>query len=551
MLVSSSIVALFIYELCFYVFITIQSLFIVCIGVVFPSSDEPNKLYRLGSGCIVDSRRGLILTNWHLFQKLGDDSEDYFFSSDRSESIHTIGMYSSASSTSGSMNRSESGSSRNINSSVENSILTPPLSPSHKHIFPSFERQSSVSSESESSLRRQHSGMSQSQLPMRRRTVFETIEEDSITNSTRIIGDENRQSTMSIFSSETMRLESEASMFNNEFDPMLSGNGSTINSQTNLPDLLFPSNVRQESDIRMPDNERTNSLLSGDRSNQSAQNHRKVHRHLTLQSKYSESFTDLFQDMKIVIGCTSRGHPLWEYSASFLTPSVESPSAEYAPFGLDLLVLKIDKLVSFSKLTPTDSHSYTFESMEMEDITDIQSENLVQFKIADPWKEVVGDSKIKVLGYPASGGFTLSVLTGYFTGISYDHPATHRGSWLNLNIALPHGGSGGAAVNAKGELLGIGTQTRGEMTNIRSIQEAHTFISSAKKIIDELKKKEKGEKDDECFICTAIQTVKAGSSSLPTASAGVLKKLIPRPWEMLSSSSAAAIGSSTLASQIQ
>ena len=95
-----------------------------------------------------------------------------------------------------------------------------------------------------------------------------------------------------------------------------------------------------------------------------------------------------------------------------------------------------------------------------------------------------GTDKLRLLGYPASGGFTLSVLTGYFTSISFDYPTKHRGAWLNVNIALPHGGSGGAAINSKGELVGICTQTKGDLTNIRSITEARHLVERAKREVD-------------------------------------------------------------------
>ena len=59
---------------------------------------------------------------------------------------------------------------------------------------------------------------------------------------------------------------------------------------------------------------------------------------------------------------------------------------------------------------------------------------------------------------------------------------------MNVNIALPHGGSGGAAINSKGELVGVCTQTKGELTNIRAITEAIPLIEKAKSVVDKEKK---------------------------------------------------------------
>ena len=127
--------------------------------------------------------------------------------------------------------------------------------------------------------------------------------------------------------------------------------------------------------------------------------------------------------------------------------------------------------------------------MTSEPLESVERENLVEFDIGNPFKLFAGTDKLRLLGYPASGGFTLSVLTGYFTSISFDYPTKHRGTWLNVNIALPHGGSGGAAINSKGELVGICTQTKGDLTNIRSITEAKHLIEKAKTEIDHEKKK--------------------------------------------------------------
>ena len=66
---------------------------------------------------------------------------------------------------------------------------------------------------------------------------------------------------------------------------------------------------------------------------------------------------------------------------------------------------------------------------------------------------------------------------------------------MNVNIALPHGGSGGAAINSKGELVGVCTQTKGDLTNIRSITEAKHLIEKAKKGVDQERKKKQEEQE--------------------------------------------------------
>ena len=127
-----------------------------------------------------------------------------------------------------------------------------------------------------------------------------------------------------------------------------------------------------------------------------------------------------------------------------------------------------------------------FDAVDKLDVDqDSLFQDLQSFSIGSPWKLSPGDEKLRLLGYPSSGGFTLSVLTGFFTSFSYDNPNTSRGCWLNINISLPHGGSGGAAVNTKGQLVGVCTQTRRDLTNIRSITETRFLIDTAKALVKE------------------------------------------------------------------
>ena len=65
----------------------------------------------------------------------------------------------------------------------------------------------------------------------------------------------------------------------------------------------------------------------------------------------------------------------------------------------------------------------------------------------------------------------------FVSSLRYDDPERRRGVWLNANITLPPGGSGGAAVNSRGELVGICTQMEGGLTNIRCVSEALRLVT--------------------------------------------------------------------------
>ena len=67
---------------------------VVCIGVVYPSSKEPNKLWRVGSGCIVSKKRGLVLTNWHVFQRMGNTLDPIMHHDKRTARYSSVNSFS-------------------------------------------------------------------------------------------------------------------------------------------------------------------------------------------------------------------------------------------------------------------------------------------------------------------------------------------------------------------------------------------------------------------------------------------------------------------------
>jgi len=372
---------------------------VVCIGVVFPESSEPQKLWRVGSGCIVSSSRGLILTNWHLFQKFGSDPD----------------------------------------------TASEGLSP-----LPGYARTSSEESVSKAE---------QMQINNLKRLL--SLDVDTKTD----------EFGVPLYSHETSSLQ---------------GTPPAAESSTSVHVLQTPP----MSDNHMGDSSRHFNFESPTPVAAAVGAKGLRQRHLTNGKRFADSFAQIFPSMEIYVGTATRGHPNWQYTAKFT--GVESPSAEFSRFGLDLLVLELKEKVEFDGLLAEDelgvekhAYTYSFDAVHKKPLLNLEEENLAKFKIGHPFSLKAGDEKLRLLGFPASGGFTLSVLTGYFTSMSFDYPAKHRGAWLNMSIALPHGGSGGAAINGMGELVGVCTQTKGELTNIRAITEAIPLIDRAKKVVDE------------------------------------------------------------------
>lgn len=64
---------------------------------------------------------------------------------------------------------------------------------------------------------------------------------------------------------------------------------------------------------------------------------------------------------------------------------------------------------------------------------------------------------VHVFGYPAIGGGTLQYTTGVVSGFGFD-PAMDGAVWITTDASVSGGSSGGAAVTAAGELIGVPTQ---------------------------------------------------------------------------------------------
>jgi S1-C subfamily serine protease len=116
-------------------------------------------------------------------------------------------------------------------------------------------------------------------------------------------------------------------------------------------------------------------------------------------------------------------------------PAYQAEVAEADP-DLDLAVLRIDARDGGSRLPA----GFALPYLPLGD-----SDGL---GLGDP---------LHIFGYPASGGDALTYTTGVVSGFNFedgiDGPA-----WINTDAVISGGSSGGTAVNARGELVGIPTQ---------------------------------------------------------------------------------------------
>jgi S1-C subfamily serine protease len=91
------------------------------------------------------------------------------------------------------------------------------------------------------------------------------------------------------------------------------------------------------------------------------------------------------------------------------------------------------------------------------DGTRTQNLNLPAVAIGDSDTIDLGES-ISVFGYPGIGGETITFTSGAVSGFTSEQQVNARRAWIKTDAAISGGNSGGTAVNAAGELIGVPTQ---------------------------------------------------------------------------------------------
>jgi hypothetical protein len=92
--------------------------------------------------------------------------------------------------------------------------------------------------------------------------------------------------------------------------------------------------------------------------------------------------------------------------------------------------------------------------------------------------------QLRLMGYPPdAGGYDMSILTTFFTGVDYQDRQKNEGRYLLANTVLPNGFSGGAAVNDDGELVGICTAEYAGISCIRDYVDVKPLVMNASQIL--------------------------------------------------------------------
>lgn len=98
--------------------------------------------------------------------------------------------------------------------------------------------------------------------------------------------------------------------------------------------------------------------------------------------------------------------------------------------------------------------------------------NLPAIAMGDSDRVEIGDH-VRVLGYPGIGGETITYTEGAVSGFTSERAVEGR-AWIKTDATIAGGNSGGMAVNAAGELIGIPTrasagETHGDIVDCRPV----------------------------------------------------------------------------------
>ena len=94
------------------------------------------------------------------------------------------------------------------------------------------------------------------------------------------------------------------------------------------------------------------------------------------------------------------------------------------------------------------------------------------------------DDNLRCFGYPGIGGDSVTFTKGTVAGFM-DEDGDGKNDWIKTDAEINHGNSGGAAINDKGEIIGVPTanlserQATGKLSLIRPINLARPLIEAA------------------------------------------------------------------------
>ena len=161
------------------------------------------------------------------------------------------------------------------------------------------------------------------------------------------------------------------------------------------------------------------------------------------------------------------GDPVWTGSGTFVSKEgliltnghvVDNRSDEYQSLGVATTIAS-DEPPKLSYLADIVAVDYALDLAVIRVATDIDGN-----KVTDEFPFVpVGDSEtvgigdnIRILGYPGIGGETITFTNGVVSGFTSERSVGGR-AWIKTDATIAGGNSGGLALDARGELIGVPT----------------------------------------------------------------------------------------------
>lgn len=114
---------------------------------------------------------------------------------------------------------------------------------------------------------------------------------------------------------------------------------------------------------------------------------------------------------------------------------------------------------------------------------DPESLDLPAIEIGDPGRLELGQ-ELTMLGFPTIGGDTVTFSNGRVSGFLSQEEVEQRRAWIKTDASLTPGNSGGAALDARGRLVGVPTRATidvgGSINRLRPVDLAAPLIEEAR-----------------------------------------------------------------------
>jgi serine protease Do len=160
--------------------------------------------------------------------------------------------------------------------------------------------------------------------------------------------------------------------------------------------------------------------------------------------------------------------PVWSGSGSVISPDglilsnahvVDDRAGDYDRLGI-AITDRTDQAPRLAYLAEIASVDYGLDLAVLRIASDLSGEkvavNLPSVALGDSDQVEIGDN-LRILGYPGIGGETITFTEGAVSGFTSERGVEGR-AWIKTDATIAGGNSGGMAVNAAGQLIGIPTR---------------------------------------------------------------------------------------------